>query len=221
MEEKLTQARCVVRLDPPAGPERNMRADIELADAVRSGDQPPTIRVYGWDRPAISVGRRQPIDGLLAEIGTRYAVPGTDLESLPVVRRPTGGGAVLHTLDEVTYALALSRSPVPLRDLPGAFHRIAREILVREGGLSPEDLTVAGPGFQGPFSLCFNAPVCGDLLYKGAKAAGSALRAWKDGLLIQGSLQGLPVERGRWEAVLTAVAGEFLKEGERCRCEGA
>jgi len=184
-----------------------MERDEELAREVRSGSSPATLRVYGWTRPALSLGRRQLLDDLPAGLLTG---------EIAVVRRPTGGGAVLHTLDEVTYALALPQPipgtayPVPLRDLPGEFHRRLREILVRDGGLSSEDLTVAGPGFQGPFSLCFSAPVCGDLLYKGKKVAGSALRAWKDGVLVQGSLQGLPLERDLIRVILTRAA-----EGDR------
>ena len=188
--------------DPPGEPRFNMERDEELAWQVRSGRAAATLRIYGWTCPAISLGHRQPLDDLPAGLLTG---------EISVVRRPTGGGAVLHRTDEVTYALALPQPvpgtayPVPLRNLPGAFHRNLRDRLVREGGLSPEDLTVAGPGFRGPFSLCFDAPVCGDLLYRGKKVAGSALRVWKDGLLIQGSLQGLPLERERITEILWKV----------------
>ena len=177
--------------DPPGEPRFNMERDEELAQQVRSGRAAATLRIYGWTRPAISLGHRQSLDDLPAGLLTG---------EISVVRRPTGGGAVLHRTDEITYALALpqptpgTRYAVPPRDLPSAFHHSLRHLLIREAGLSSEELTIAGPGFRGPFSLCFDAPVCGDLLYRGKKVAGSALRVWKDGLLVQGSLQRLPVQ---------------------------
>ena len=190
-------------LDPPADPERNMAADEELIRRVREGVSPPALRIYRWDRRAISIGRRQRLEELpdaLRESG------------LPVVRRPTGGGAVVHSEEELTYALALP-APARARDLPRVIHRSLRELLVEEGILSREDLTVARSGFEGPFTLCFEAPVSGDLLFCGRKVGGAALRVWKDGALVQGSVQGLPVEEAVLrEALIHAVRELFLAD---------
>lgn len=243
----MTSVQTVV--DPPLDPAANMARDLELAEAVRARQAPPTLRIYRWARPAISIGRRQQA----SELGTwhqttlRYQVPdgplvpGTDLRSLSIVRRPTGGGAVVHrTEGELTYALALplpELSPVPdtestgyragsrylvpgtgyqvpVRGLPGALHGALRDLLVEEGLFRPEELTVAEGNCRGPFTLCFEAPVCGDLLYKGRKVAGSALRVWRDGLLIQGSIQGLPVEYNRLVEMLQSAVKERLLHEE-------
>ncbi|MBM51661.1 MAG: hypothetical protein CL485_01415, partial [Acidobacteria bacterium] len=57
-----------------------------------------TLRLYRWDRPTISLGYAQPHEqGIDAVVARRLGIP--------VVRRPTGGRAVLHA-DELTYALA-------------------------------------------------------------------------------------------------------------------
>ncbi len=76
--------------DPRAGtPEGNMAADTHLFEAVRDGAQLcPLVRVYTWDRAAVSYGRLQDEDRV------REAFPG-----LPLVRRPTGGLAVRHGED--------------------------------------------------------------------------------------------------------------------------
>ena len=43
----------------------NMAMDTALADAVASGDSPPTLRLYRWDRPSVSIGRLQdPSNGI-------------------------------------------------------------------------------------------------------------------------------------------------------------
>ena len=103
-----------------------------------------------------------------------------------------------------------------LHQLPGLFHQQLRDGLVSHGWCAEEDLSIATKDFTGPTPplarqkdefansygeqsvggqalFCFSAPVCGDLLYKGQKVAGSALRAWRECVLIQGSIQNLPV----------------------------
>lgn len=77
----------------------NMALDEAIMEAIRAGESLPTIRFYGWDPAAISIGYFQ---GLRQEV---------DLEAcaragVHVVRRVTGGGAVYHdTAGEVTYSL--------------------------------------------------------------------------------------------------------------------
>jgi lipoate-protein ligase A len=79
----------------------NMAIDGALAEACGAGAG-PVIRLYGWSPPALSLGRFQHVAGLLDR--ELLAADGVSL-----VRRPTGGHAVLHD-NELTYAVALSRS---------------------------------------------------------------------------------------------------------------
>ncbi|GIW72195.1 MAG: lipoate--protein ligase [Planctomycetota bacterium] len=71
----------------------NMGLDAAL---LAGAERRPTLRVYGWREPAVSLGRFQ-------QLARDQAPPA--LRSLPWVRRPSGGGAVLHR-DELTYAIA-------------------------------------------------------------------------------------------------------------------
>ncbi|HPC46867.1 MAG TPA: hypothetical protein PLW83_02400, partial [Deltaproteobacteria bacterium] len=82
-------------------PDLAMERDRALFTAVREGLLPGFLRFYAWSRPAVTVGHHQ--------AGFRPATPGLDL---PVLARPTGGGAVLH-LDDITFSLA-STAPSPL-----------------------------------------------------------------------------------------------------------
>src|SRR5512138_2930824 len=84
---------------PPAGGAWNMAVDEALAEAVGAGTSPPTLRLYGWERPTLSVGYLQ-----------REAAPAALAAEIPVVRRPSGGRAVLHDR-ELTYSLALPLDP--------------------------------------------------------------------------------------------------------------
>jgi lipoyl(octanoyl) transferase len=80
---------------------RDMAVDEALAEACGRGESPPVVRLYGFLPPTLSLGRFQRAAGLLDE--ARLAADGIGL-----VRRPTGGHAVLHDL-ELTYAVAFSR----------------------------------------------------------------------------------------------------------------
>ncbi len=79
----------------------NMAVDEQLA-LTAGTNRIVTLRFYGWKRPTLSLGRHERVDGLPFE---RLRAAGID-----VVRRPTGGRAVLHQL-ELTYSFA---APVEL-----------------------------------------------------------------------------------------------------------
>lgn len=89
-----------------------MATDLALLRWVSAGPSRLVYRTYEWRRPTLSLGRAEPFPG------------GWDLESiasggLDVVRRPTGGDAVLHD-GELTFAVAASL-PGPWRLRPRAF----------------------------------------------------------------------------------------------------
>ena len=84
-------------ITPPASGAWNMAVDEAIATHAGRGDVPPTLRFYQWQPASVSLGRHQP----LADIDlARCRSLGYD-----VVRRATGGRAILHT-DELTYSVA-------------------------------------------------------------------------------------------------------------------
>ncbi len=76
----------------------NMALDEAIMDAVAADRSPPTLRFYQWDPPCLSLGKRQPLSGIDLEACQR--------DGVDVVRRATGGLAILHT-DEVTYSVCV------------------------------------------------------------------------------------------------------------------
>jgi lipoate-protein ligase A len=66
----------------------NMALDAAMAESVRDGLMPPSIRLYSWRRPIVTVGRLQDFDDARRTFG-----------DTPLVRRQTGGKAVLHDGD--------------------------------------------------------------------------------------------------------------------------
>lgn len=195
-------------VDPPGDPAANMEMDAVQAGQVRQGLAPPTLRIYCWNQPAISLGRSQRAQELPQELLER---------GLPVVRRQTGGGAVIHGMDDLTYALTGPRSilppHLPVRRLHSFLHQALRHELIQRIGISPEDLRVVPRESEGPAALCFSSPVCGDLLYRGRKVAGSALRVWRDVFLLQGSIQGFPAANEELQNALVEAVSATLEMG--------
>lgn len=98
-----------VLVDEPATGAYNMaRDEALLAEAI------PTLRLYGWRPACVSLGRAQTEADIDLDAARAYG--------LDVVRRATGGGAILHNAQEVTYAviLPLDHPGLP-RDIPGSF----------------------------------------------------------------------------------------------------
>jgi lipoyl(octanoyl) transferase len=80
-------------VDAECGAEWNMAVDCAILDAVAMKLSPPTVRLYRWDGPAVSIGRSQ-------KLSTAVAVEACRTLGVPVIRRPTGGRAVLHGGDQ-------------------------------------------------------------------------------------------------------------------------
>jgi lipoate-protein ligase A len=98
-------------LDDPGDGQRNMAVDEALL--LHAGDGGPTVRLYGFSPATLSVGRLQRLQdrpgspGMFSSEGLRMLRS----DGLTLVRRPTGGQAVLHDR-ELTYAVVLSRNQV-------------------------------------------------------------------------------------------------------------
>ncbi len=100
----------------------NMAIDEAILDGLREGTSPPTIRFYGWDPSAVSIGRFQGLEYEVNLAACRQA--GVD-----VVRRITGGGAVYHDRDgEVTYSILGPAALFPER-IPDSYRFICDDVI--------------------------------------------------------------------------------------------
>jgi lipoate-protein ligase A len=182
--------------DGPAGGPWNMAVDEAMARAVGEGQAPATVRLYTWSAPTISLGYLQRI------------ISGVDLEacrrrSIGLVRRITGGRAVLHA-EEITYSVA-----VPLHgrwrglSIPEGFALISRGLaagLLRLGVKACMSEAGMGPGAGRETDACFLLREVPAILADGRKLVGSAQRRWDRSLLQHGSLL-LDFEPGLHQAV--------------------
>jgi lipoate-protein ligase A len=172
----------------------NMAADELLADeAARLGR--PLARFYGWTCPTVSLGGFQSI----GEARGIDAIAGAAL-----VRRPSGGGAIVHGTD-LTYALAVPRDhPLAHGALPlyGLVHRALVDVLAdfglaarlhADGGVARH---AGRAGAAEPF-FCFSRRAVGDVVATPAgrlasdddpKMLGSAQRRLPAAILQHGSL---------------------------------
>lgn len=161
----------------------NMAVDAVLA---RRGRADLTLRCYGWTPATCSLGHVQKWN---PDLERRSEATG-----LPVVRRETGGRAVLHA-DELTYAVTIpASSPLHEPKLQEAYARINRalargiERLGVEARQESRRLDLAEAYRRELGGLCFAATAQSEVLWDGRKLIGSAQRQLREGLLQHGSL---------------------------------
>ena len=158
---------------------RNMAVDHALLEEVRS-DQVAVLRWYGWQPACLSFGRNQPTRGV-------YDAAVAAGLGIDIVRRPTGGLAVLHDR-ELTYSFT---APCELLGGPRATYLAINRALVaglRRLGV-PADL--AGGSRRSPFGTlhpCFAEPAAAEVVACGRKLVGSAQRCEQRMLLQHGSI---------------------------------
>lgn len=152
----------------------NMAVDAALLDHARATGE-ATLRVYAWSRPTLSLGRHERARGrfspeLLHEFG------------VDVVRRPTGGRALLHD-HEVTYSVTARVGELALRDAYTAVNALLTDALARLG-VRTAPAAPRGRTEQPGTSACFAEPNAGELVVGGAKLVASA--QWQeDGAFLQ------------------------------------
>jgi lipoate-protein ligase A len=178
MHPRRSYGRWRLLLAPPRSGAENMARDVALHDrAARTGET--VFCVYSWVRPTLSLGRNQTAKGM-------YDVERIRNARLDVVRRPTGGRAILHNR-EVTYSVTAPLTEAPLRETYLRINRILMAGLSRIGVVAQ---LAAGHGRPPAPDIrpCFEKPVEGELIAAGAKLVGSA--QWRDerALLQHGSI---------------------------------
>jgi lipoate-protein ligase A len=184
----------------------NMARDEALFAALAAGDAPPTLRFYTWANPTISLGYFQKY--------ADYAALPAPAGELPVVRRPTGGGAILHDR-ELTYALAVPTGHVLLSAGPNClYERMHAALIAVLAGLGargvPSGISDDSGPARGPF-FCFARRHKYDVLLADAKLAGSAQRRSPRAVLQHGSI----VLANRFAQHPVAVATELAEETPR------
>jgi len=175
--------RLIVDGDLPGA--RNMARDVAILEAVAAAASPPTLRLYGWDPPCLTLGKHQGLEA--ADLVFCRA------NGVEVARRPTGGRALLHHL-ELTYAVVapLGRGPLPSR-LQEAYRLIcaglvdACRALGIAAGLTGGEVKLRLPSPTCTIP-CFEAPAEGEVVVAGRKLIGSAMRSHAGYILQHGAI---------------------------------
>jgi len=163
----------------------NMALDDALLQSVAAGASPPVLRLYRWRPATVTIGYAQSVASDINLDACRQA-------GLDVVRRPTGGRAVLHD-QELTYAVIASTQEGCLRGSVLDCYRAIAEVLcatVRQLGVAAELVPGQrrGPGRDPIKAVCFSAPSQYELVVEGRKVAGSAQKRQGSCFLQHGSL---------------------------------
>ena len=178
----MDQARLII--DQARDGVSNMAIDEAILTAVGQSNAPPTLRFYRWSGPTISLGHFQE-HAQAAQLSQPFS-------SLPLVRRITGGGAILHDA-ELTYSLILPADHHLARNCsPGTLYQAVHRAFIAvltclglpariRGGRPPSS------GQRGPF-FCFERANPSDVMVNGKKIVGSAQRRTLKSLLQHGSL---------------------------------
>jgi lipoate-protein ligase A len=168
--------RLIDDLDQPLDAAAQMAADVELLDSVAAG-APSALRFYRWNPPALSLGRFQPdADVDFAACADR---------GVEVVRRPTGGRALLHGGD-LTYAVAMSRPSGQQGTVDAIYQRVASGLIAGLDGLG---VSAAVARHEGPAgAVCLATQQGADLRAGDRKLCGSAQVHRDDSVLQHGSV---------------------------------
>ena len=171
-------------ITPPRRGAWNMAVDEAILEHVQAGssESMSTLRLYAWEPACLSLGHAQPF----ADVDTAR-LKERDWE---VVRRATGGRAILHT-DELTYSVIGNvEEPLLTGGVLESYNRIAQALLLAVKSLGlPVEMKEGKPNDHAtPNPVCFEVPSTYEITVDGKKLIGSAQARKKEGVLQHGSL---------------------------------
>lgn len=165
-------------IDGPVEGATNMALDRAVLRRAAGGDGPPTLRLYRWEVPTVTLGRFQRVEQVDLDACAR--------RGFDVVRRPTGGRGVLHD-DELTYSVVASaRDGVP-RGVAASYRHLSAALAEAYRRLGVEAELTARPRGEKGAGACYLHSTQADLSLGAAKLSGSAQVWMGDSVLQHGS----------------------------------
>lgn len=161
----------------------NMAIDEMLLIWHSEGKIPPTLRFYRWSNPSLSIGHFQ-------DVGKTIDLNGVRKHDCELVRRLTGGSAVLHD-NELTYSLVISEKhpsiPTSIRE---AYYALSKGIVCGYNnlGIQVEYATPKKEVGLNQTAVCFEKLAYYEMVVDGKKISGNAQTRKKDVLLQHGSI---------------------------------
>ena len=172
-------------LDTGTSGQENMALDAELAAKVAEGESEPVVRIYSWPCISVSLGRHQ-------EIGSLLDSERCQQDGVEIVRRPTGGKAILHSVGDITYSVIAPVNQPPFSSDVLAGYAAVNEALVAGLGMlgiraSVRDTAPIWPETGVDFG-CFESAGRHEVYWAGRKIVASAQRRTAGVVLQQGTI---------------------------------
>jgi lipoyl(octanoyl) transferase len=169
---------------PLSGP-ANMAVDEALLSCFDPDNSRPVLRLYGWNPPALSLGRYQ-------EAAATLKMEAAAADGVAVVRRMTGGGIIFHA-DELTYSIVCSPEQIGEAGVKDGFRRLCAFLVgtYRRLGLEPAFAADRNPGCERlgeRTAFCFAGKEEFDVVVNGRKIGGNAQRRLRRAILQHGSI---------------------------------
>jgi len=152
-----------------------MAIDRAVQLARQRGDAPPTLRLYGWVRPTVTLGRFQDVSGVDRAV---CAAEGVD-----VARRPTGGRGVLHD-DELTYSVVASVADGVPRGTGASYRHLCEALAEAYRRLGVDAALTARSRGDSASASCYLSATRADLSLGARKLSGSA-QVWHHDTVLQ------------------------------------
>lgn len=159
-----------------------MAVDEAILHHIGRGESPPTLRLYAWTPACLSLGHAQPFHDVDVNL--------LRVHRWEVVRRVTGGRAILHT-DELTYSIiAPVDEPRVAGSILESYNRLAQALLsaIKTLEVPVEMKESVGQDSMPNNPVCFEVPSMYEITVNGKKLVGSAQARKKEGVLQHGSL---------------------------------
>lgn len=159
----------------------NMEFDKWLFDYFLKQNGKNSLRIYEWNKPAITYGQFQDIEKEINFEQIKH-------DNIEIVKRPTGGRAILHS-DEITFSMSFSAQTISPYTFRNCYYFVAEIILeaFQKLELSAEINTI--PQKYQDKTLCFQSLSQYEIIDKDHnKLVGIAQLFKKEGVLIQGSI---------------------------------
>ena len=171
---------------PPLSGAENMAIDEALLRSFKPESSLPVLRLYGWNPPALSLGRFQKPAEVLDLARCRA-------DGITIVRRVTGGGVIFHA-DELTYSLVCAPGQIPSTSSIKDSFRVLTGFLLsfyRRLGIDATyavDIAPEGTHLGERTAFCFAGKESYDILAGGFKIGGNAQRRLKGIIFQHGSI---------------------------------
>lgn len=161
--------------DGPAQGAWNMALDRAVQLAREAGEAPPTLRLYTWVRPTVTLGRFQDVAGVNRDLCAD--------EGIDVVRRFTGGRGVLHD-DELTYSMVAGVGDGVPRGTATSYRMLCGALVEAYRALGVDAALTHRPRGDGSSAACYLHATAADLSLGALKLSGSA-QVWSGSTVLQ------------------------------------